>query len=145
MFNKHSQIKTETGSLNLLIVDVQDDCIAFIDLNHSVAKRRARTDSAKRPTPNRHRYGRRRRHRTDDDSHGCTRDTPPFPRSGGRQPEVAPTGTNPRAFEGADGSKARPADRTRRRRAEAAGGGHQIPRATCPQEELNPKRLAATR
>jgi hypothetical protein len=54
VFNKHSQIRTKTGSLNLLIVDVQDDCIAFIDLNHSVVKRKARTESAKKPTPNRH-------------------------------------------------------------------------------------------
>jgi hypothetical protein len=53
VFNKHSLIKTKTGSLNRLIVDVQDDCIAFIDLNHSVVKRRARTESAKRVTPNR--------------------------------------------------------------------------------------------
>lgn len=54
MFNKHSRVYTESGSLNYLIVDVQDDRIAFFDLTQAVAKRRARTKSPKRPTPSRH-------------------------------------------------------------------------------------------
>jgi len=45
VFNKHSRIFTESGSLNILIVDVGDEKLAYIDFNRTKAPRK--TTSAK--------------------------------------------------------------------------------------------------
>ena len=49
MFNKHSQIVTETGSLNILIVDVSHEKLAFIDFNRSRVKRKTRSKVNTKP------------------------------------------------------------------------------------------------
>lgn len=54
MFNKHTRVYTDSGALNYLIVDVQDDRIAYFDLNLAVVKRKVRTDSPNRPASSRH-------------------------------------------------------------------------------------------
>lgn len=40
MFNKHSRIVTDSGSLNILIVDVDDEKLAYIDFNRTNAPRK---------------------------------------------------------------------------------------------------------
>jgi len=49
MFNKHSHIVTKTGSLNILIVDVSYEKIAFIDFNRSRVERKSRSKSGVKP------------------------------------------------------------------------------------------------
>jgi hypothetical protein len=49
MFNKHSHIVTKTGSLNILIVDVSYEKIAFIDFNRSRVERKSRSKSVVKP------------------------------------------------------------------------------------------------